>query len=73
MKSKTIFDLIEIIEKLKIKKGDAIILKTKPRLSVETKEQIKVAMDKIVNKMGKKDIPILILDSDLDIKILSII
>ena len=63
-------DLIDAIEILKVQKGDAIILKVNGRLSETAHIRIKEYLKKVLAIMGKKNIPIVILEDGLDIEIL---
>lgn len=67
---KQLKDLIDTIEVLKVQKGDAIILKYGERLSEQNYAHIVGSFREILRKMGKVDIPVIILEEGMSIEIL---
>ena len=63
-------DLIYAIEVLKVQKGDAVVLKYDGKISQSTYENVKTFMEGILKRMGKENIPVIILEAGLDIEIL---
>ncbi|UCG54271.1 MAG: hypothetical protein JSV32_06690 [Dehalococcoidia bacterium] len=64
---------IETLKRLRIKKGDAIILKAKIPLSENAIKHIKEGMLIFLSKLGflDNDVPILIFEEGIDIEVLT--
>ena len=64
---------IESMKRMRIKKGDAVVLKYPDPLSSQVHDNLKSTMELGLDKMGfeKNDIIIFILDNGLDIEVFS--
>jgi len=67
---KQLQNLIDTIEVLKIKKGDAVIVKCEGKLAQSVYARITKILKDVLTRMGKPDIPVIILDGGLEIEIL---
>jgi len=67
---KQLQNLIDTIEILKVQKGDAIIVKIDDRLSQSVYVRITEKFKNALKKIGKSNIPILILDNRVEIQVL---
>ena len=67
---KQLQNLIDTIEVLKIKKGDAVIVKCEDKLAQSVYARITKTLKDVLMRMGKPDIPVIILDNGVEIEIL---
>ena len=70
MKDKKMDEVISAVKLLKVKRGDALILQCTQRIHQEAYEHLKGVMKTMLDRLGKGDIPIIILEDGMDISIL---